>query len=108
MALGRFLNFFFNFRISDNFRKFQVGNMQNDTWKNKTKSVKPPNRSRSSTWALGNENTKKKVTLLTRERANFTSAATLTFKSRRAKTKTFFKFFGNFFEALVIFPLFVS
>ena len=75
--------------------------MQNDTWKNKTKSVKPPNKSKSSTWEM--KIREKKVTLLTRERANFTSAATLTFKRRGAKTNIFFKFFGNFFEALTIF-----
>src|SRR5277367_4602131 len=57
---------------------------------------------------MGNENTRKKVTLLTRERENFTRSATLTFKRLSAKTKIFFKFFGNVFEALTIFPQFFS
>src|SRR5277367_3371306 len=100
-----FFNFFtIYYRISENFRKFQVGNIQNDTWKNKTKSVKPPNKSKSSTWEI--KIREKKVTLLTRERANFTRSATLTFKRLIAKTNIFFKLFGNFFEALTIFSQF--
>src|SRR5277367_4607288 len=99
---------FLNFRISENFRKFQVicKTMQNDTWKNKIKSVKPPNKSKSSTWEI--KIREKKVTLLTRVRANFTTAATLTFKRQRAKTNFFPHVFGNFFEALTIFSQFFS
>src|SRR5277367_4949713 len=73
--------------------------------KTKPMSVKPPNKSKSSTWEI--KIREKKVTLLTRERANFTRSATLTFKRLSAKTKNFFNLFGNFFEALTIFsPIF--
>ena len=80
--------------------------MQNDTCKNKTKSVKPRNKSKSLTWEM--KIREKKVTLLTRKRANFTRSATLTFKRLSAKTKIFFNLFGNFFEALAIFSQFFS
>src|SRR5277367_940650 len=64
----RFFYFFFYFIFSKNFRKFQVGNLQNDTCK-KTKpiSVKPPNKSKSSTLEIKIRK-KKKITLLTRVR----------------------------------------
>ena len=55
---------------------------------------------------MGNENTRKKVTLLTRDRANFTSAATLTFKTEARKQIFFSSFLGIFSRHLQFFTNF--